>query len=25
MIAIRAEERLILVVTRPQAFVYGAF
>ena len=25
MIAIRAEERLILVVTRPQALVYGAF
>lgn len=25
MIAIRAEERLILVVTRPQAMVYGAF
>lgn len=25
MIAIRAEERILLVVTRPQAFVYGAF
>lgn len=25
MIAIRAEERLILAVTRPQAFVYGTF